>query len=743
MATGKVGQHAHAFGRPRLGRLRLGLLFCILATMAAAATAQEPAKTFDDQTSVVQVAVPVNVLSKDGLPIAGLTAADFRVFDEGKSQELVGFDVIDLRQLNAAAAAEKIAELPSVARRNFLLLFDFTWSTAPAIVKARQAAHELVLNALHPSDLVAIATFSLEFGPRLLVTFTPDRAQLARAIDTLGLQRRPGVASQRVDPLRFMIEPPTGFASQGGGTGGGGSTIRRDLEQAALESLRVIGKQMERSELNYQRSRITAWSRELADLAKALNSVAGRKHVIYFSEGFDSDLLLGRRPVSSGSEYETERLDRLQGRLWMVNSDQTHGSVGLQSDIADMLTAFRRADCVIQAVDIAGLRAEVGGGESSHARSKGSDALFYLANETGGELFEASNKLTEQLDRVLKRSELTYILSFQPRQIALDGTYHKLKVKLVDKKGSRLSYRTGYYAPRPFQDLDPLEKNLLASDAIASAVPLEEIGLAVLAAPFQAAAARAYVPVIIEISGTDLFVGHPEGQRLAVEIYGYVTNQKGEMRDFFSQTAAFDVAIHQHKILTSGVKYYSALELASGQYLLRVLVRNATTGRTGVKSASVTVPRYDEAKTTLLPPFFMDEPANKWLLVRDNSSGNSGNSGSVVYPFTVNGEPFVPAAKPAIRPDESVKFCLMTYNLGEGDPTLESWVVDADGSNNTLGNVQIEERTITGISGFDKILASFRAPSELPQGEYMLEVALTDATSGEQQRGSIPFQILN
>ncbi len=731
MATGRVGPSARR-------RNLLGGLLSILVATAGAVTAQEPAEVFEDQTDVVQVQVPVNVVTKSGEPVAGLGPESFRIFDQGKEQELVGFDVIDLRELDAAAAKAKIAELPSVARRNFLLLFDFSWSTAPSINKARRAAHEFVLNALHPTDLVAIATFSLELGPRLLVTFTPDRAQLARAIDTLGLTRRPGLAGERIDPLRFMIEPPTGTAASLGEGDFRRSSIKEDLERTALDSLRVIGKQIERSELNYQRSRITAWSRELADFAKALNSVAGRKHVIYFSEGFDSELLFGRRPIAAGEEHDQEMLDRVQGRIWMVHGDETYGSVRLQNDLADMLGEFRRADCIIQAVDIAGLRADVGGGENPHTRSAGADALFYLANETGGELFEATNDLTGQLDRVLDRSQVTYVLSFQPKVLAFNGSYHKLKVELVERKGTRVSHRAGYYEPRPFEGLHALEKSLLASDAIASAVPREEVGIEVLAAPFQAASAMAYVPVILEIEGKDLFVGHPGEEPLNVEIYGYVTDDRGEMRDFFSQTAQFDVRIHRSKILDSGVKYYGAMELPPGEYLLRVLVRNAATGRTGVKSTPISIPAYDRAETTLLPPFFMDRPANKWLLLRDFGNGRGD---TVVYPFTVNGEPFVPAAKPALDADEGVQFCLMTYNLGEGDPVIEGWVLGTDGGPATGGVVEMEERTVTGISGFDKILASFRPPSDLPEGDYTLQVSLTDASTGVARQSSIPFHV--
>ena len=716
---------------------RAGLVLILLLLVPALLWAKKPKKkgprTFEETTEVIQVEVPVNVVTRDGQPVKGLTAEDFKVFDQGRRHELVGFEVIDLSLLDAVEAEKRIEELPSVARRNFLLLFDFSFSSAASIVKARQAAHDFVLNALHPSDLVAIATVSLEFGPRLLVTFTPDRAQLARAIDTLGLSRRPGEAHGQ-DPLLFMIEPPQRTAASAGAVeGGDGREIRNQLEDMSIEALRIVGKQLERSQLAYERNRVTSWSRELTNLAKSLNSVAGRKHVVYFSEGFNSELLMGKRPNAFGQEAEQQMLDRAQGNLFMIHGEETHGDTMLQTDIYDMLEEFRRADCVIQAVDVAGLRA---GFDNTHARSTGSDSLFYLANETGGSLFEATNDLTGQLDDVLKRSEVTYILSFQPSKIALDGKYHKLRVEVSGTRGARVSHRAGYYAPRPFAGLHPLEKSLLASDAIASAEPSNDIVMDVLAAPFRASSEMAYVPVIVEIDGGSLLVGH-RSDEMRLEVYAYVTDAQGEMRDFFSDTHPFPVKAMRGKLMDSGFKYYGRMELGPGDYLLRVLVRNSETGRTGVVAQPLEIPKYDTAEATLLPPFFMDDPVNKWHLVRLPDEHSDGRS--VVYPFTINGEPFVPSAKPALEKGKEVDLCLMTYNLGDGQPSIDAWVVGPDGEEtNAAGSLALVERTITGISGLDKLVARFR-PGGLALGEYTLRVALTDPATGAQQQNSIPF----
>ncbi len=150
---------------------------------------------------------------------------------------------------------------------------------------------------------------------------------------------------------------------------------------------------------------------------------------------------------------------------------------------------------------------------------------------------------------------------------------------------ARVFYRQGYYAPRPFSDLDPLEKQLLASDAIAAAEPRKDVGVQILATPFKASDEAAYVPIIIEVDGDSLIRGQ-EGDDVAAEIYTYVSDSQGQMLDFFTQLVSLDVSRGKESFVHGGVKYYGQLFLQPGDYMVRVLVRNSLTGRTGVETVA-------------------------------------------------------------------------------------------------------------------------------------------------------------
>ncbi|MBV8203027.1 MAG: VWA domain-containing protein [Acidobacteria bacterium] len=749
------------------GALLLALPLLPLLPLRASTPPQRPAapppqpappQRFEEATQVVSVEVPVNAVDRYGKPVRGLKAADFEVFDEGSRQAISHFEVVDLDALRPDQAAVALAPgaigtvddldaVDAAVRRHFLLLFDISFSSPTAVLRARLAARDFVLKSLRPTDLVAVATTSLESGPRLVLTFTPDRAQLAHAIDTLGLDRNNELAAGNADPLRFILASPSSIsvesnlqllASQSTGSGKQGKTdatasALADANAELLDSLIAVRAYAQKDQRAYASSQITAFTRGMGSLAKALSSLGGRKTVVYFSQGFDSSLLLGREDLG-GKEAADEALNIATGNVQLVDPDQRFGNTSLKGAVNRMLEEFRRADCVVQAIDISGLR--TASDATDAGQISGQEALFYMANETGGELFKDANNFGEQLERVIERSNLTYLLAFQRSDLKADGAYHRLRVK-SRAPGVRLSYRTGYYAPRPYQQLDPMEKNLLAADGIARAVPRSGLDMSLLVAPFRASEKSAYVPVIIELPGRTLVQGE-KGDRLNLELYAYVSNAQGQMADFFTRRFALDVKKGREALQATGVKYYGHLELPAGDYRVRVLARDSDSGRTAVRSVQLSVPAYKKREPVLLPPLFI-EARHNWVLVRERPK--QADATAVVYPFTLKGEPYVPVARPALGSADKARLCLVGYNLGAGDLALEGHVTAADGSPLSGGDLTLVERTPTGVAGQDELLATFQ-PTGLGAGDYVLRVALTDPKTGHKEVNSLPFQVV-
>lgn len=698
--------------------LAVGLRLLAVASVCVAALAAKPraAEKFEARIDVVEVQIPVQVIGRDGLPVRGLARDQFRVYDEGQEQEVTRFEVVDLEQ--SAAASPTAVTSDSVARRHVLLLFDLSFSNPLAIGRARRAAREFVLHGLHPSDLAAVAVYSVEYGPRLLLTFTPDRAQVARALDSLTFDRH----FQEVpsaDPLRFVLDfPPTSGSELASGVGGETRDLRSEIQEVVTENAQLIANTVEREQKQYDRSRIDTWTRDLGRLGRQLAAIQGRKQVVLFSEGFDSRLLLGRSDLG-GADQAQESLNAELGEIWQVDSDSRFGNTGLQGAAGRMLEELRRADCVVQAIDIGGLRA--GGDVRAGAKGLGEEALFYVANETGGELFKDTNNLDQQLAAAMKRTSVTYLLAFQAKNLKLDGAFRSLRVELSGVRGARLS-------PLGLLRAAPLRRAGAARAQSAggrrhrrrrAAAGSRPVGVG---GAFPLGPGGAYVPVVVETSGKSLLASAPNG-KVTVEIYAYATNGAGEMVDFFARTLQLDASAAGKALADGGLKYYGHLELEPGDYLVRVLVREGASGRMALAAVPISVPSVSAATPRLLPPFLFDSPG-RWLMVRERVDSN----GSIVYPFTLEGEPYVPAAGGAVERGGPLRFCLVGYDLPDSPLDVRAELVGVDGRQAAIGALDAR-RTATGIAGLDKWSATL-ATDQVPPGSYRLKVEVVPAGGG-------------
>jgi VWFA-related protein len=722
-------------------KLPFVLIFAVALAWLGGDTPAQAQQTFSEATDVVVVEVPVQVL-RDGEPVRGLTAQDFEVYEGRKKLPITGFEVLDLAESEAAAPAAQNGFKPAkpiAARRHFLLLFDLAFSSPKALAQAQQAARDL-LEGLHPVDLVAVASYSPSKGPELLLGFTGDKAQIANALNLLA---KPQMFDRAPDPLRLVLGSGAGGGGESGGGGGGGpgeASNKKDNIAAAFEDpAATITPQamMEAARLERtQRQRaVAAMSRAFADLAKTMGGLYGRKYVVLFSEGFDSTIYQGTANVD---EQLAMAADSANGSFWGIDSEQRYGSTKTANDLEKMLEEFRRADCVIQTVDIGGLR-ERGGAEEQWVG--GRDSLFMIADGTGGELYENFNDLSAAMGQMLKRTSVTYVLAFQPEGLPRDGSYRRLRVEVKNAaKGTRVVHRPGYYAPRPFGERSATERMLQTARQVIGGQEDGTIPASVLAAPFPTGttpADLAYVPVLVEVDGPALLAGHPAGKALPAEVYVYALDGDGKVADYVTQSLGLDLAKVEPALRQSGLKFFGHLDLAPGDYSVRVLVRNGATGTAGLKVATVHVPAFTAADPVLLPAFF-PEPTGKWLIVRE--AAREGDR-QVPYPFMIGEEPYIPASLPEVGPGEEARVSLVGYHLRDGELRAEAKVLTAEGLDAGAGEVRLVQRHGRGADGADRVTAAFKAP-RLKPGEYLLMITLTDP-SGGAETSVTPFVVKN
>jgi VWFA-related protein len=632
----------------------------VAVAFAAAVVAGQARAQMKETISVNVVEVPVTVSDGSGNAVRGLTQANFRLLDGGKERKISGFEVIDLH----AAPNDATARMNPAARRNFMLLFDLSFSSPRTLVKAQEAARNFVKKGALPRDLIGVGTIDLVHGFKLLTSFTSDRELVSSAInnpagfvssDPLQLSNETRLAT--VDSSGDQIADMLAVVPHNGGMELGPPQAHQDrLREQADSAVRGM-KQMEHANDAYLRGRVEKQIDLLGELAKTLRSVPGRKQILFLSEGFDAMVVTGRNVKVTENE-KSDRNEIVKGDLSQIDNDNRFGNTTSQSLLNQMAQYFRGSDVVLHALDIQGVRVQ---NDQNGSRINSNEGLSVLAAPTGGTLFQNSNDLSADFDRLLRAQEVIYVLSFSA-PVNKPGQFHPITVKLVKApSGSQASSRSGYYeAGGETKD----ERTLNAAEIILNDVAQDGIKVDAMAVPFPTATTNAQVPVILEMAGGDIVRG-ARTTPAPIEVYLYAFDEAGTVRDRVFQRVTLDMMKVKEKLLDTGVKFYATLSLPPGKYAVKALVREAESDLRGFARTDVVVPPPDAF--ALLSPVFIDSGA-AWVLIKGASHAAAGSE----YPFHLDADEFVPSATARIRSGDTPRFAVFVQNADPEDVTVET-----------------------------------------------------------------------
>jgi VWFA-related protein len=395
---------------------RLGRVALLLSLAASAASAQVK-ETID----VHLVEVPVTVIDRSGHPVRGLTAANFEVFDRGTKRPIDSFDAIDF----ASEALKKASPINPSARRNFILLFDLSFSSPIGRSKAQEAARNFIARGMGRRDLAAVASIDVDRGFRMITSLTTDRNLLGAAI------ANPRTFTS-ADPLRIAGSNVLELAPTD-------VTVRSDVN-AVDDFAADIARGEKKLNDQYNRTRIERQLHLLSDFGRTVRMLPGRKQVILFTEGFDPRLVRGR-DARANADDQDDVTQTMSGNIWRVDSDARYGSSMTMTLLEEMARNLRGSDVVLHAVDIQGVRVQ---NDEHGSRINSNDALHLLSRPTGGEVFKNSNDVNADLEKMMRSQDVVYVLGFHA-PAAKDGKFHELKVRVTGVPGARVFHRAGYY----------------------------------------------------------------------------------------------------------------------------------------------------------------------------------------------------------------------------------------------------------------------------------------------------------
>jgi VWFA-related protein len=665
------------------------------ATPPATAAADRPRQPPVFEANVALVAVPVFVTDKAGKAVRGLTADDFEIYDGGQRVPVAAFQAVDVDDLQAPDARLPVA-VQAAMPRQFLLLFDLQFSTPSGISRTRVAAARFVRDALAPTDLAAVGVFG-RGGMKILTSFTTDREHIARAIDSLGLVHGMEAAG---DALGL-----TGGLDLSSQSGGEGRAAMADAELA--EQIALMQQDLKRA---YQQ-RVVDFASSLADLARMLSPLRGRKQVVLFSGGFaqsawsDSSTAaspfssFGRGPDISAGHAVRDRLDRL-------------------------FRAARESDMVIHSVDASGLEGPVDVATQtgqSDSRGEGRGALFALASETGGQYIRPTNDFARALSDMDQVSRRYYVLAFQPADAnAKGGRPRGLRVR-VRRDGLKVSHRAAYVLPSAPASPADAAVRLVAAEAIAKGLSSQAAGLHLVALPYRNPAGAASVPVVLHIDGP-LLSAAAAGDRLRLQVYGYSLADR-KVLDSFSLDTTLDLTKVGAALRDDGFRLLTTFAAAPGQVDVRFAVRAGAAGQIVSIRRRVEVPAYGDGELALSPPV-LTLPLGDRVAVPFRTAAGA----SLEVPFRLGDQPFL-AGEPALRPGQPREVCVFVHPARSGAP-LEVTAELASLSAPALP-VRLEgpPRVVPDRDGFDRYLVTLAAPSA-PPGTYALRLTFREAASG-------------
>jgi VWFA-related protein len=503
--------------------------------------------------------VLVNVVARDkhGNLIKDLKKEDFTVYEDNKKQDLASFDFEKVDEMVMAGAqdstvtgtAEKSADqggllnkkaqksLNARDRRLMLLFFDFSAMEPDDIDRAVDAGKKYVQSKMQPADMVAL--MSLSTNLQLDLDFTDDKDKILAKLSSYNNSEGQGFENGAEGSASGEAETSGSYTADDTDY----NTFSADRKLLALESV-----------------------------MQGMGKIPQKKSLIYFSNGI------------------------------------SQSGVDNQTALREATAAAVRANVSIYPVDVRGLSSFPPGGQAQSASLHGNSAytgasvlndlngndssqetLYTLAADTGGKAFMDTNDLSGVFSVVQRDTSAYYLLGYTSSNHLKDGRYRRLKVQ-VNRPDVKLEYRAGYYADRDYQHMRSTDREQQLEDELGEDLPQTDVALYVGAAYFRQDDSHYYLSVSLVIPGSQIpFLQAKDKDKATIDIIGEVLESGklpvGRLRD--TVKLAVDSA---QQVRRKNVQYNTGFILAPGNYHLKFVVRENSTGRMGSFETDVRIP---------------------------------------------------------------------------------------------------------------------------------------------------------
>ncbi len=393
--------------------------------------AQDQTPTFRAESDVVLV--DLIVTDRKGNSVDDLKRKEVELFEDGKRQNIRFFrlerkDGHDRRdqtrevsdRSSGSPGGRSDGDTSSAVGGYYAFLMDLQAMDHNSLERSKDSIRAFLRSEIDPRDRIMLATIRPQF--RVDQSFTRDLTKLTQALDQISYRR------EKANLAQFALDLLEGRASS---------------RMSPREYLDVLAMQIDLS------------SRALSALSRHLGSLPGRKHVLYFSNGYplNAALRIARIMSKAASARMTGRGMASQlGGLARSKSPLFFTTRELTEKLRSAVDRANRNQVSVHSIDPRGLMVvpfelgtvlDIGDLEASQ------EFLAQLSKDTGGLLATNENDLLRPIREAYRDGRTYYLLGYVPDTKRKIGKFHEITVR-VRREGLQLRHRRGY------MDQDPL-----------------------------------------------------------------------------------------------------------------------------------------------------------------------------------------------------------------------------------------------------------------------------------------------
>jgi VWFA-related protein len=569
----------------------------VLALLVLAGLLVQEAQTVPTFPAAVElVTVDAVVLDRDGNAVAGLARGDFVVSEDGRPQEIVGFEAFGSGGKLPATGGITIEPpgedaRPTAGRAFAVVLDDLRMAPARAD-GARKAAALFFERSLRDGDLVTLATTSgaafwssrLPEGREDLIAVLGRIRGLyveATSLDRMSEYEAYWINAHESGPPHHAPVPDRpGFtrSEESEGAESGDSTgfslkerVKKRWKEQNLCSATSCDSLVRQRAADFDTQRQARTRAALAAVRRSVEAMAavrGRKSLLLFSEAMIDDSTSGWKAV---------------------------------------VAAAREANTAVYFVDTRGLLALPGGGSAADAEAT-TDARTraqigmettvqetaggaFLADETGGFAIRNTNDFGKAAARVADESRVFYLLGFHAADGKAADRWRKLKVE-VKRPGLTVRARRGYVLRAELAADKPAERKgkppalpqamARALDSVQEASSLPVRAKAYVLEPRGKDAARLLLTAEFDASGAS---GDARSGKREVSVR--VAERDSGRELVFDGAVSVTVDGREHPAWRAFAREF---DVPAGVAQARVVVRDPSSGKLGSATERVEVP---------------------------------------------------------------------------------------------------------------------------------------------------------